>query len=370
MTIKNTKFAFMALTLTSFTPLIVSQNTPSENIVLADCGIGLGPDGGSTSREVLYYSGDVWTGEGDNTNNPNMRLDIPWSGQYPWTQDGALKFTMPNGDEYVVLIAAGLEDPNEAGAAHHSYDPRFDLTCYSYHYDKVFKLDDGTWCSSAYVCNHRKGPFSDVTETAKPETPKAETPEPETPKPNPQQLEVHGSVNKDTVEIYDIPASHIMNTARDAFLPDAYKCDTSKRKISGKCTISWECDGDPKTKALEEMATVFDNLATRDEFSSMREVTSEICRYHDTRPGREGQCRGYETKVDRYYKMPGTIELTMRNVARPETGENSSVHGKLKYTIECEESKMDCFFCNTAGIILSAQFPMVGAPVLIGCLKC
>ncbi|KPA39734.1 hypothetical protein FLAG1_07388 [Fusarium langsethiae] len=346
MIIKNNKFAFVALALTSFTPIVVSQNTPSENIVLADCGIGLGADGGSTSREVA------------------MRMEIPWSGQYPWTQDGGLQFTMPNGDEFAVLIAAGLEDPNAAGAAHHSYDPRFDLICYSYHYDKVFQLEDGTWCSSAYVCNHRKGPFNDVPEPPKPEPLTPEPPTSEPPKPIPQKLEIYGSVNKDTVEIYDIPASHIMNTARDAFLEDAYKCDTTKRKINGKCTISWECDGDPKTKALEEMATVFDELATRDEFSTMREVSWDICRYPETRPGREGQCRGYETKVDRYYKMPGTIELTMRNVARPETGENSSVHGKLKYTIECEESTMDCFFCNTAGIIIIEWRTLLDVPLL------
>ncbi|KAF6527379.1 hypothetical protein HZS61_010423 [Fusarium oxysporum f. sp. conglutinans] len=301
----------MALTLVSSAPLAVSQNTPNENLILADCGIGLGENGGSTSREAIYYNGDVWTGQGENTYKPTMMVNIPWSGHYPWTQPGGLGFTLPNGDEFAVLIDS---------------------------------VPVGRW---QMVLKR-----------------------PDPPKLKPQELEIHGSVNKDTVEIYNIPASKIMNTARKAFLKDSYMCDTTKQAINGKCTISWKCQGDPATEALEKMAKVFDELATNKDFSTEREVVTDVCRQPDTRPGHEGQCRLYEQKVDRYYKMPGSMDLTMRNKARPETGENSSVHGTLEYQIECETTAWDCFFCNSAGIILSAQWPWIGAPVLIKCLKC
>jgi hypothetical protein len=350
---KNFKLALAALALSNVTPLAASQNTPNENLVLADCGIGLGENGGSTSREVIYYNGDVWTGQGDNTYKPTMMVNIPWSGHYPWT-DG-VEFTLPNGDLFGAYVDVNIKDPGKAGIAMHSYEMEHPLSCYSYHRDRVFQLADGKWCSSAYVCNHQKG---DVYKAP------GET------KPEPQQLEIFGSVNNDTVEIYNIPANRIMNTARKAFLPNGAKCDTSKQQINGKCTISWDCDGDKDTSALEKMAKVFDEMATNDKFSSTREVVTDVCRHPDTRPGHEGQCRMWEQKVDRYYKMPGSIDLTMRNMARPELGENSSIHAKLGYKIECESTAWDCFFCDTGAILAGAQWPLVGVPVSIGCLVC
>ncbi|GKU07400.1 hypothetical protein FLAG1_08543 [Fusarium langsethiae] len=355
MVLENFKVAFVALALANFASLAASQNTPNENLVLADCGIGLGENGGSTSREAIYYNGDVWTGQGENTYQPTMMVNVPWAGHYPWTQ--GVEFTMPNGDRFAAYVDVAVKDPGKAGVAIHSYEMDHPLSCYSYHRDRVFQLADGKWCSSAYVCNHQKGDVYKGPLDSKPEPPK----------PEPQQLEIIGSVNNDTVEIYNIPASRIMNTARKAFLENGAKCDTTKQQINGKCTISWKCDGDKATEALEKMAIVFDKLAVDDKFSSMREVVTDICRQPDTRPGREGQCRLWEQKVDKYYKMPSSIDLTMRNVARPELGENSNIHATLEYKIECETSAWDDFFCQSSGTILAALWPAVGVPVSIGC---
>lgn len=353
-TLKNFTAALAALAFLSHFPLANSQNTPNENLVLADCGIGLGENGGSTSREALYYNGDVWTGQGENTNKPSWMVNVPWTGKYPW---GSVGFTMPNGDEWFVINSLDEKDPNQSGVAQHSYEKDKWLRCYSYHRDRVFQLADGKWCSSAYVCNHRGHP-----------DPNSNT---EKPKPEPQKMKIDGSMTNDTVEFWNKPASHILKTARESFLPGGSKCDTTKRQLNDKCTISWECSGDAANNSLERMAAVFDTLATDGKFSSEREVVTQVCRHPDTRPGKEGQCRQYEEKVDRYYSLPATIDLTMRNIPREGSGDNSNVHGYLKYTIECgDDRKWDCIFCNVAGIGLSVPVPAAGAPVLISCLFC
>jgi hypothetical protein len=350
-------YALAALTLLSYTPLAASRspNTPNENLVLADCGIGLGVNGGSTSREAIYYSGDVWTGNGDQTNNPTMMVNVPWTGQYPWTQGGGLGFTTPNNDFWAVYINGEVRDPNEAGLAAHSYDPYVNLLCYSYHRDRVFQLADGKWCSSAYVCNHRGRAYD------------RPGPPPPPPAPEPQQTEIHGSTNSEWVEFRNTPASHVMSTARQAFISDGYMCDTTPRPINSKCSIRWKCSGDPATDALNRMASVFDALAKSDKFTSMREVSTEVCRHWDSRPGKEGQCRQWETKVDQYFRMPKTLDLVMRNLPRPGSGDNSNEHGRLEYAVECSESVWECTLCQAIGTALSISVPSAGAAVSIGC---
>lgn len=154
-----------------FLPFAISQRTPNENLVLADCGIGLGYNGGSTSREMIYYPGDVWTGNGADTNRPTMMVNVPWSGSYPWGQKGGVSSRMPNGDVFSVYINPSIKDPIAAGDAWHMYEMNLPLKCYSYHQDKIYKLDDGKWCSSAYVCNHRGTPAPHVNPAPAPVNP-------------------------------------------------------------------------------------------------------------------------------------------------------------------------------------------------------
>ncbi|KAL3459654.1 hypothetical protein BJX64DRAFT_279036 [Aspergillus heterothallicus] len=157
-TIKPADIIFLLTTVLSLLQLSAAQRTPNENLVLADCGIVLGGDGSSTSREMIYYPGDVWTGNGLQTNRPTMMVNVPWSGSYPWGQQGGVSARMPNGDVFTVHINPAIKDPDAAGDAWHLYEMERPLKCYSYHYGWVYQLDDGKWCSSAYVCNHRGTP--------------------------------------------------------------------------------------------------------------------------------------------------------------------------------------------------------------------
>ncbi|EHK19815.1 uncharacterized protein TRIVIDRAFT_46830 [Trichoderma virens Gv29-8] len=135
--------------LTLASVLVSAETTWSESLVLADCGIGLGPDGGSTSREMMYYSAEAWGA-------PTYMKNVPWDGSYPWRGSGVSQ-TLPNGDTWTVLINNGAGDPNLAGWATHTYD-NVALSCWSRHLDGLFTLADGKKCSMAYICNHQSFP--------------------------------------------------------------------------------------------------------------------------------------------------------------------------------------------------------------------
>lgn len=138
--------AATSLTLLALATTLVSATTTwSENLVLADCGIGLGVNGGSTSREMMYYSNIAWGA-------PTYMANVPWDGSYPWRPSGVSQ-TLPNGDKWTVVIDNNVGDPNVAGFAWHTYDPNT-LTCFSRHLDGLFTLADGKKCSMAYICNH------------------------------------------------------------------------------------------------------------------------------------------------------------------------------------------------------------------------
>ncbi|KAH7135634.1 hypothetical protein B0J11DRAFT_596808 [Dendryphion nanum] len=137
------------LTLFALATVCLSATTWSENLVLADCGIGLGPNGGSTSREMMYYSNAAWGA-------PTYMKNVPWDGSYPWRTSGVSQ-TLPNGDKWSVVINNTVGDPKLAGFAWHTYDP-VALACWSRHLDGLFTLADGKKCSMAYICNHTPPP--------------------------------------------------------------------------------------------------------------------------------------------------------------------------------------------------------------------
>lgn len=138
------------LNILALSATIVSATTTwSENLVLADCGIGLGANGGSTSREMMYYSGAAWGA-------PTYMANVPWDGSYPWRTSGVSQ-TLPNGDKWTVVIDNKVGDPKLSGMAWHSYD-NVVLTCWSRHLDGLFTLADGKKCSMAYICNHAPAP--------------------------------------------------------------------------------------------------------------------------------------------------------------------------------------------------------------------
>ncbi|RYP65585.1 hypothetical protein DL771_008239 [Monosporascus sp. 5C6A] len=354
------KHTFLAAALLSYLRFALAQGTWAENLVLADCGIGLGEGGGSTSREMIYYPGDVWTGHGSDTYRPTMMVNVPWSGSYPWGQEGGVSATMPNGDVFSVYLDRNVKDPDPAGDAFHSYDKDKPLKCYSYHWDGLYQLDDGKWCSSAYVCNHRGtayvkpgggggggGGGDDGTDT----------------------LRIHASTNSDWVELYEQSVENVLATVQRTFNDQSFQCDNTAIPLGSGCSIVWRCNGDPADdiQSIKRMAAGFGDLAKSDEFSSEREVKWEVCRRFDTRPGREGQCLQYEEKVDRYVKVPQYIQMVMDTVPPEGSGRNPSVHGQMQYEITCQKSGLECALCGAIGAALSVPSGGAGAAISISC---
>ncbi|KAK3303798.1 uncharacterized protein B0T15DRAFT_284788 [Chaetomium strumarium] len=348
--------AFVAGVLVSAPQSALSQNTPYENLVLADCGIGLGHNGGATSQEMIYYSGDVWTGNGDATHRPTHMANVPWRGWYPWGPQGG-KANMPNGDEWSVWINDKIKDPGAAGDAYHKYEPDKPLKCYSYHKDKVYQLADGKWCSSAYVCNHRGTP-----------NPKSGNGGGGNGGGGKDRLEITSSTNGDAVELYATTAKRIMATVKNTFSANSNACDNTAIGIGSNCKIRWECHTpDSKNKSLFEMAAALDAMASMKQFSTERDSKTQICRRPDTRPGKEGQCMQWEEKVDHYVKIPKSIQTTMSNIPPDGSGRNPSVHGWMNYDITCDKSGLECAICNAIGTALTVPSPSTGVTILLGC---
>ncbi|KAH6954152.1 hypothetical protein DER45DRAFT_569934 [Fusarium avenaceum] len=131
---------------------------PNEHLMLVDCGIGVLPNGASTSREMAYYSGSYADGNGKWI-HPDMIANVPWDGSYPWRRGGvATKF--PNGDTFQVWINPDIRDWAEsksyAGDVKHTYGN--DFKCWAEHGKAAFQLADGKTCTSAYICWHMDNP--------------------------------------------------------------------------------------------------------------------------------------------------------------------------------------------------------------------
>ncbi|RYO86330.1 hypothetical protein DL766_007933 [Monosporascus sp. MC13-8B] len=363
MSINVSKHTFLAAALLSSMRFALAQNVRYENLVLADCGIGFGENGGSTSRKMIYYPGDVWTGHDLDTYKPTMVVDVPWSGSYPWGQDGGVSATMPNGDVFSVYIDPSVKDPNRAGDAWHSYEMDKPLQCYSYHWDKLYQLDDGYWCSSAYVCNHRGTAYVKPGggNDAKGNDAKGNDTK--------DTLRIHASTNSDWVELYEHTAASVLGTVRKTFNDKSFQCDNTAISLGSGCSIVWKCSGDPADdlQSIKRMAAGFGDLAKRDEFSSTREEKWEVCRRPDNRPGREGQCLQYEKKVDHFVKVPKYIQMVMDTVPPEGSGRNPSIHGEMSYEITCKSTGLECLLCNTIGTAMTVPSAGAGASILIGC---
>ena len=101
-----TALSLVLLGSTAASTINTRESRPNEHLMLVDCGIGLLPNGASTSREMAYYSGSYNPG-GGNTKwiQPDMIANVPWDGSYPWRGSGvATKF--PNGDTFQVWCVA------------------------------------------------------------------------------------------------------------------------------------------------------------------------------------------------------------------------------------------------------------------------
>jgi hypothetical protein len=212
------------------TILVSAETTWSENLVLADCGIGLGVNGGSTSREMMYYSGIAWGA-------PTYMANVPWDGSYPWRPSGVSQ-TLPNGDKWTVSINNKAGDPNVAGFASHAYDSNV-LTCFSRHLDGLFTLADGKKCSMAYICNHSPVP-----------SPKPSTPAPPSPPPRLDENATPGALKYQPVIDFDKSACYnTMAITRDGHCNEGLElgqgdCRTQDRLSNSNVYVREKCTND------------------------------------------------------------------------------------------------------------------------------
>ncbi|KAF1991371.1 hypothetical protein K402DRAFT_388783 [Aulographum hederae CBS 113979] len=332
----NSKISLFSFLLSLSVTTVQSKGyTEKENFILADCGIGFGEHpGDSTSREVIYYSGDVWNSDGS-TNRPTMMANVPWDGSYPWRKDG-LFVNMPNGDRLNVVVDPQFPDPSIAGLAATTYST-VAFTCYSYHRERVYQLDDGKWCSSAYICNHRPTPTGD------------NTPPPPGPAPAPphEGTETTFSVNADTVSIYNGNLKNILGKVNEVKQQGSRDCVETAIDIGDSCTISFVCHGAGKSSNDAMADVLLNQVANSPDFSRYDEVVSQVCYKYDQTPGNEGQCIAWKDKVDKYLIMPKTIGIAIDNIPGEGSSDNPSVQAWMRYTVNCPKVDWSCQLCKT-----------------------
>ncbi|KAF2104732.1 hypothetical protein NA57DRAFT_70939 [Rhizodiscina lignyota] len=332
---------FLALSV-SATVIQPRDLTIAENFVLADCGIGTLPDpSASTSREVIYYPGDVWNKDGS-TNRPTMMKNVPWDGSYPWRESG-VTVTMPNGDEFTATVTNAVHDPQWAGGAYHSYDG-MGFNCWSFHKERLYQLDDGKWCSSAFVCNHGSAPDGPVQPSPGP-----------APAPQPHEtVETTFSVNSDMVRIYDNNHHAILGMV-DRVTQDGRNCDETGMDVGSGCRISFECHGAGKASVGNMADALKNQVANSKDFATYETDTTQICAVYDTRPGHEGECRSYKDKIDTYVTMSRKISLAIDNIPGEGSSDNPSMQALMQYEITCEKgTSMSCLACKMIAAGMSA----------------
>ncbi|KAK0618982.1 hypothetical protein B0T14DRAFT_495837 [Immersiella caudata] len=206
---------------------------PHEQLVLVDCGIGTLPNGGSSSRQMAYYpSGHTVDG---NTVQPEMIVNVPWDGSYPWRNSG-VSAHFPNGDTFQVFIDPDTKDWDTgkayAGSAMHSYDAN-PFKCWGEHGALAFTLADNTQCTIAYICYHEPPP------------PPPPQPEPEPPK---QIKETQFTMSKTQIKLWledtDDATPNLTPAAAFAHIHDAIEgnqCKSSTYPIGDNCKISFDC---------------------------------------------------------------------------------------------------------------------------------
>ena len=291
---------------------------PNENIVLADCGIGdvPGHPDWSTSRQVLYYKGAVWTDDsGSATNRPDMVSEVKWDGSYPWRIQSVL-VPMPNGDKFFIIIKKpSLADgAGQAGDAFHDYDPTW-LNCYAWHKKFVHQLPNGQWCGSAFVCNHQSGPVSQT------------------------RIEVKVSTNKDSATL----DTHV--SVDDVFDKISYNvgsqvCEEGWADISGTgCKISARCHGNV-AGITPAMVKGLKDLARSADSGMFTQTTVRDKTYNPCKTGRDTCIGGWDWYDRKVTKVARTISVYVSD-------QNGNDKGELSYELDCSLAK-SCEGCSAA----------------------
>ncbi|OAK96605.1 hypothetical protein IQ06DRAFT_296642 [Phaeosphaeriaceae sp. SRC1lsM3a] len=328
------KFKILAFVLASSALLVSAEDRPDEQLILADCGIGA--NGDSSSRQMLYYRGRPWD-RNQNPVAPDMNVNVPWDGSYPWRLSGvSAKF--PNGDVFSVHIDPAVRDldikkNNWAGSATHLFGIS-NFICYGDHdHSKtVFTLPDGATCKKAYGCLHDDFSASAPTETT-------------------------FTMAKDTVNISaqsrDRGKFGALLSPKDAFqsIKDRLlgnTCDPTPFPISDQCSITFdECDfpggQDFIDDHRDELVKFFTNatgVAVAKTEKNDHYVDERLeCSDGPANP-RNPFCHRIKTNVyTRSYEYPKWGKLIISNV---KDANSPSAQATVRFLIRCGSGGLGC----------------------------
>lgn len=309
----------IVITIASLASVSLAEYRPEERLVLADCGIHP-PKGDSTSRQIMYYPTAPWASPGTRGKwvTPQMMTDVPWDGSYPWRKSG-LKRTMPNGDEFTIVIDPSIPDSDTqaAGLASHRFEPHGFL-CRGHHERGIYTLDDGTECASAYVCDHKP----------------ANSPNP-APAPPAGKTTSTLTLSSDAIFVTDSSLNKIelkLPNPNDVFYSvynaiEGNGCRTSRFDVGDSCTISYRCMFAGETNVIkphsDAVAKFLHGTAGPQVAKSWYEKTT-----YSSQWGIPKYWIGYK------YPRNGQIVITHDN----------SVQSQLSFEIACKGS----WFCDVA----------------------
>lgn len=336
--------SILALAASMSTILVLAEYNEAENFVLADCGIG--SDGASSSRNIFYYKGKVWSDDGGNTNQPDMEANIPWDGSYPWRLS-TVETNFPNGDHFKVWIDPVYKDPQVAGFAWHSYDFHA-LNCFSYHKQFLHQLPKGPWCSSAYVCNHKSSPVPNPAPAPPPE------------KPNPYTVSI--STNQDFATLDgNLNTDDVIGKVN---YTSAGTCDESVLPVSSggrSCTIKFRCHGNIPDKTTPALVS---GLKQTIKAIALHQTLHDKKTWNPCKTGRDTCIGGWDFSDREVTKMPLTMSVYLQDGDHDDQGE-------LSYTMDCSNTP-ECDACKglkngsgiaalIASVMVTALAPVAGA---------
>jgi hypothetical protein len=245
-----------------------------------------------------------------------------YQGDYPWKSNIIHIPFHKNGDIFYTIVNGDVPDSAQKidGYTSHKYDPHV-LFCFPYHKPKVVQLPDGTWCQSAFVCNHRveTGPWPKLNVDLKVGRESVD-------------LKRHYDVNE---EVYGlIPLEHDVNVCG----PDPIPIPRSD------CSITFSCSGSEEDDSLKTLP------ALRDALEAISKDTQHVKTWTETstvcKPCRpiEGEfcvpyCQEFTTERTR---VPKRVEMEVRD-------EDEHVLGHLNYKIKCDEPPF-CRVCDELAV--------------------
>ena len=322
-----------------------------EHLVLYDCGIDANRV--AKSYQMMYYKGNPW----DSKNNwirADMVAEVPKDGSYPWRTTGvSAKFI--NGDTFTVRIDPAIRDYDAkhfrlAGDASHTYDEK-NLDCYGSHKPDKYTLDDGTKCSSTYICNpFMKGPPEKSVRTTSMSFSNMNV-----------DVQDYSAIKK-----YDLldPKAAFKKAAED--IADS-QCNGQPTYIGGGCTIKYDCTFvDPAGFKNRTSGKALGNLLTQ---TAGKEIAKTITEWKQSAPR-------HPTNFHRKYTYPQNGQV-MTTTGKLDDPEGVAPQSWIKWAITCEDDVgacgKTCESLTDAVNIASLGFPplaILGTIMSAVCDKC